>query len=190
MYNKLTWLKNGTPLTASNRFNTHYDLNTGVARLKINDSVLNDAGLYSVLAENKAGSDQTNGRLDIVKESNVDDKPIINPNAFAHVQQPQSEQPLQVRRGPSPAPQHAGRRGPSPQTSMPPAPPKNAYKNLNPTPESVYVPNDDENRPLTPPKVIVPLKDLKVDEGAPASLMTKIIGYPIPSVNIQFIFFF
>jgi hypothetical protein len=31
----LTWLKNGTPLIASTRINTTYDLNTGVARLKV-----------------------------------------------------------------------------------------------------------------------------------------------------------
>ncbi len=180
----MTWLKNGTPIPASNRFNTQYDLNTGVARLKINDSVLNDAGVYSVLAENKAGSDQTNARLEIEKESNIDDKPIINPNAFAYVPPaPQPEQAVaNIRRGPSPSPHLTGRRGPSPQGAMPPAPPKNAYKNLTPAPESVYVPNDDEVRPLAPPKVVVPLKDLKTNEGAPVCLMTKIIGYPIPSV--------
>jgi hypothetical protein len=70
-------------LPASNRFTTQYDLNTGVARLKINDSVLNDAGVYTVVAENKAGSDRTNGRLELEKEGGVDTQPIVNPNAFA-----------------------------------------------------------------------------------------------------------
>ena len=65
----LTWLKNGQPIVASNRLNTEYNLNTGVAKLKINDTVLSDAGVYSVLAENKAGSDQTNARLDIIKDT-------------------------------------------------------------------------------------------------------------------------
>jgi hypothetical protein len=79
----LTWLKDGAPLPASNRFTTQYDINTGVARLKINDSVLNDAGIYTVVAENKAGSDRTNGRLEIEKESGIDTQPIVSPGAFA-----------------------------------------------------------------------------------------------------------
>jgi hypothetical protein len=55
--------------------------------------------------------------------------------------------------------------------------------NLKPIPDSVYVPHDDEERPLSAPKVVVPLKDLKVSEGEPVNLMTKILGYPIPSIT-------
>ncbi len=89
----MTWLKDGNPLLASNRFSTHYDIHTGVARLKINDSVLNDAGIYTVVAENKAGSDKTNGRLEIEKEAAIDRKPIVNPNAFADLNKPTSQRP-------------------------------------------------------------------------------------------------
>lgn len=84
----MTWLKDGQPLAASNRYNTHYDINTGVARLSIKDTIMNDAGVYTVVAENKAGSDRTNGRLEIEKESVIDNTPIVNPNAFASLQQP------------------------------------------------------------------------------------------------------
>ena len=76
-------------MQASNRFNTHYDINTGVARLNIGDTILNDTGVYTVVAENKAGSDRTQARLDIEKESNVDNKPIVNPNAFAYLERPE-----------------------------------------------------------------------------------------------------
>lgn len=175
----LTWLKNGVPLLASNRINTTYDLNTGVARLKISDTVLSDTSVYSVIAENKAGQDQTNGRLDIIKDTNVDSQPIIDPDAFKYIQPPPQAPPMDgfnpanLRHNPMPT---GPRRGPSP---APPATPAH----LKPIPDSVYVPNDDEERPLSPPKVVVPLKDLKVNEGDPVNLMTKILGYPIPSIR-------
>ena len=45
-----------------------------------------------VVAENKAGSDRTRGRLDVEKESNIDNKPIVNPSAFAYLNRP--DQPV------------------------------------------------------------------------------------------------
>ena len=82
---KLRWLKDGAPLQASNRFFTDYDQNTGVARLKIANAILADCGLYSVVAENKAGTDRTNGTLDVLNDSAIDTRPIVDPNSFAHL---------------------------------------------------------------------------------------------------------
>ena len=76
-------------MQASNRISTEFDINTGVARLKISDTNLNDTGVYTVVAENKAGSDRTRGRLDVEKESGIDNKPIISPNAFAYLNKPE-----------------------------------------------------------------------------------------------------
>ena len=89
----MRWYKDGNPLGASNRFTTSYDINTGVARLKISDANLNDAGVYTVVAENKAGTDHTDGRLDIEKESTIDTNPIIDPNAFAYLNRPEPQRP-------------------------------------------------------------------------------------------------
>ena len=90
---QLTWLKDGQPLPASTRLTTAYDLNTGVARLKLSDAVMNDAGLYACLAENKAGADRTECRLDVDKESSVDTQPIISPAAFGYLTRGQEVQP-------------------------------------------------------------------------------------------------
>jgi hypothetical protein len=97
----LKWFKDGAPLPASNRFTTTYDLNTGVARLSIANCLLNDAGVYTVIAENKAGSDKTSGRLEVEKESIIDTTPIINPDAFNYLNRP--EQASRPRRAPDDA---------------------------------------------------------------------------------------
>jgi hypothetical protein len=57
--------------------------------LKITDSKLNDAGVYTVLAENKAGAVHTDGNFDVKKAANVDESPIVNPNAFAYLNRPE-----------------------------------------------------------------------------------------------------
>lgn len=62
-----------------------------MARLKISDANLNDAGQYTVVAENKAGTDHTDGRLDVEKESVIDTKPIIDPNAFTYLNRPEQQ---------------------------------------------------------------------------------------------------
>jgi titin len=122
-------------LPASNRLATSYDINTGVARLKINDSKLNDAGLYTVLAENKAGHDHTDGKLDVKKASNIDTSPIVNPNAFAYLNRPEPAR------------------------------------------------NRVEKEEIIPPKVVVPLANVKVNEAKPIYLACKIIGKPKPVVS-------
>ena len=93
---KVTWFRNGEPLQASTRYTTLYDINTGVARLKIADSHLADTGQFSVLAENKAGHDSTDCRLDVKKSANIDNSPIVNPNAFAYLNR-QPEAPTRRR---------------------------------------------------------------------------------------------
>ncbi len=78
-------------------------MNTGVARLKMNDTVPSDDGVYTVVAENKAGSDRTNGRLDIEKDLNIDNKPIVNPEAFNYLNRPDHMTPKNVEPNLSPA---------------------------------------------------------------------------------------
>ena len=53
-----------------------------MATLRISDTQLNDIGKYLVVAENKAGKDQTSASLYITELPNVDSAPIIPPDAF------------------------------------------------------------------------------------------------------------
>lgn len=258
------------PLGASTRFTTSYDIHTGVARLKISDANLNDAGVYTVVAENKAGSDHTDGRLDIEKESAIDSKPIIDPNAFAYLNRPEQHTPrkddsrervvparivvpLQNMNIPEGKPcrfvcRVEGHPAPSavwykngislpasnrynqtydlktgvislkindvidndsgfyevivennggsdrtaanlivghvPNIDQRPIIDPNAFKYLNPPQTPTSKPRDmDDARNYQPPKVIIPLKDIRVHEDQPVTFMTKIIGYPIPKVK-------
>ncbi|RNA22005.1 titin isoform X1 [Brachionus plicatilis] len=267
----LTWLRDGQPLAASTRFTTTYDLNTGVARLKISDSILNDSATYTVVGENKAGSDRTNGRLEIEKESGVDNKPIVDPNAFAYLNKPQSAPaanvdengeafsparvllPLsnihsiegkavrlacQVDGNPKPsviwykngiALPASTRLNPtydfktrvvslkideaqtndsgvyqvfvendygndrtesrllvdiSPGIDQSPIVDPGAFKYLNASkPSERPQSTDQDGNKYSPPKVIVPLKDIRVNHGQPATFLSKIVGYPIPSIT-------
>jgi hypothetical protein len=135
---KVAWYKNGIVLPASNRYSPHFDVKTGVASLKVNEAQANDSGLYQVAVENIAGSDSTAANLIVDHVPDIDQTPIIDPNAFKYLNAPQS-----------------------------PAPSR-----------------DSDDRPqIRPPKVIIPLKDIKVHEDQPVCFMSKIIGYPIPKVN-------
>ena len=263
----LTWLKDGAPLLASNRFTTQYDINTGVARLKIADSILNDSGVYTVVADNKAGSDRTNGRLEIEKETGVDSKPIVNPNAFASLNRPHEQprreseedllrparivvplQNLQLAEGkpcrlacrvegfPKPSvvwykngatlpasnrftPEYDLKTGvaslkfadtqsndsgryevfaenkagsdrtasslivtPSSVIDKTPIVDPRAFKYLDPTPRDSHRASGDDRERAESPRVVIPLKDYRVNEGQSVNLMTKITGYPQPRI--------
>ena len=57
-----------------------------------------------------------------------------------------------------------------------------AFRYLSPPQTPTSAPSSDLGK-VSPPKVIIPLKDLRVNEGQPAHFMTKIVGYPIPNVS-------
>lgn len=136
------WYKNGLTLPASNRYNQQYDTKTGVITLKIDNVLDNDSGFYEVIVENSTGSDRTAANLIVGHVASIDQRPIIDPNAFKYLSPPQT--PTQKTREP------------------------------------------DEARNYQPPKVIIPLKDIRVHEDQPVTFMTKIIGYPIPKVETRF----
>lgn len=93
---QLTWFKDSIILPASTRYTTYYDMNTNVATLKIDSAQLNDLGTYIVLGENEAGRDQTFCTLHIEQVPNIDQTPMVNPEAFRYLEQPVARKPLDV----------------------------------------------------------------------------------------------
>ncbi len=85
---KLTWLKDGEPLPAANRFTMVYDPFTNIAELKIDNASMGDVGSYVCLAENKAGKDQTFCSIFVQEMPNIDSRPLVNPEAFKYLDNP------------------------------------------------------------------------------------------------------
>lgn len=90
---KITWLKDGRPLPAANRFTSNYDLNTGVVTLRISDAQTNDVGFFLAIAENEVGADQTSCNVSIKQIPNIDRRPMVNPDAFKFLEHPSHIQP-------------------------------------------------------------------------------------------------
>ena len=141
---RLTWFKDSVVLPAANRYTTDYDLSSNIVTLKIDNAQMNDLGTYVVLAENDAGKDQTFCTVFVQQMPNIDQTPMVNPEAFKYLDHPP------VRK----------------------------------------LPDQDENEVLQPPKVIIPLQDLKMKEGEPVLLLCKIEGNPKPKVSKKKIFLF
>lgn len=116
------------------RYTTDYDYNTGIASLKIDGAQSNDVGGYLVVAENPAGKDQTNCKVGVTLMPNIDQTPIVNPDAFRFLE--------------------------------------------HPAPQRRY----EEPEKMAPPKVVIPLADVKLVEGQAIQLACKIEGVPKPKV--------
>lgn len=82
-------------MPASNRYTPHYDLKSGVASLKINDTQSNDSGFYEVVAENVAGADKTSASLIVDNSPSIDKTPIIDPSAFRYLNPVEHAAPVQ-----------------------------------------------------------------------------------------------
>jgi hypothetical protein len=133
----LTWFKDNEPLPASSRVVTDYNLSNCYASLKIPSALKNDLGNYLVVAENIVGRDQTSCKLFVSLQPNVDETPLINPEAFKLLDAPLAK------------------------------------------------PDEDEFKPkehFIPPRVIVPLSNVRINEGDTVLLACKIDGYPKPKV--------
>ena len=142
---KFVWLKDGSPLPASNRLRTRYDIGTKQVLLQISDVRPDDVGTYKVIATNPAGQDSTSGKLNVIPDRRgVDSQPFIEPERFLNLK---------------------------------PIPPKEiAEKELK--------------EPKRPPKVIVPLANVDMEEQMPVIFTTTIdAGVPMATVS-RFIDYF
>ena len=133
---KLTWYKNSEPLPIKSRFMPEYNFYDNLASLTINDIRPEDAGIYTCVAENNLGKDETSAQALILKTPNVDQNPIMNPEAFKNLNKP-LDFPVDIL-------------------------PINEY--------------------FFPPKIIIPLRNMKCQEGADILFTCKVDGYPKPVV--------
>lgn len=85
---KITWSKNNEPIPASTRYTSNYDFNTCMANLVILDARPDDIGTYLMFAENIAGTDQSTCETFVLKTVIVDDRPLIDPQAFVNLEHP------------------------------------------------------------------------------------------------------
>lgn len=90
------WFKDSLLLPASTRYTTDYELNTNVVTLKIDNAQMNDLGTYIVLAENEAGRDQTFCTVHVQQIPNIDQTPMVNPDAFKFLENPPLRKALDI----------------------------------------------------------------------------------------------
>ncbi len=68
-------------------------MSNDIGTLKISNAQTNDIGNYLVLAENKAGKDQTYCRLSLKQLPNVDQTPYVNPDSFKFLEPKKGAEP-------------------------------------------------------------------------------------------------
>ena len=73
-------------MPASNRYTPDYDLKSNLATLKVNEANKGDVGVYKVVAENVVGKDQTEAETFVLKTTNIDDKPNVDPERFINLE--------------------------------------------------------------------------------------------------------
>lgn len=64
-----------------------------------------------------------------------------------------------------------------------------AFRYLNQPQTQPHHPSESDDSKLSPPKVIIPLKDIRSNEGSSITFLSKIIGYPTPRVNLRLLLF-
>lgn len=90
------WFKDNSPLVASQRTMTNYNMHSGIATLIIDNATKNDKGTYKCVASNIAGTEDTEAKLIIQVAPNIDDKSYVNPdvlNALKHFERGPNNDP-------------------------------------------------------------------------------------------------
>ncbi len=170
---QFVWLKDGTPLAASNRLRTRYDIGTKQVLLQINDARPQDIGEYLVIAKNPAGEDSTVCSLSVLPDKpGVDDRAFIPTDKFRNLEHPQGPErrPLEI----------------IPGVDIQPFVSPDKFRNLDHVPPSTRPAEGEIPEEKRPPRVIVPLSDCVLEELMPVILTTTIdAGVPMASVRFH-----
>ena len=78
----MTWYKNEEVLPAKSKYIPDYNFYDSIAKLTIQDIRPDDEGTYKCIARNPLGEDKTSADVVVVKTSNLDQSPIMNPDSF------------------------------------------------------------------------------------------------------------
>jgi hypothetical protein len=90
---KISWFKDDEPLKASNYHSTFYDLNYGLAILRIKYVKKEDEGSYKCFASNIAGSDLSVAQLMVFEQPGIDETSYIDPNALKQLEHNRNDLP-------------------------------------------------------------------------------------------------
>lgn len=155
----------------SPRLRTRYDAPAKQVLLQIDDVRPEDVGQYLVVATNPAGEDSTVGSVGLLPDKPADEgQGVVPPGKLRNTGTPddKGKRPLDLKPG-------------SPGQ---PVPTPAELRKLRPIPASDQ-PGDEIPEALRPPKVIVPLVDVVIDESLPIVLTTTIdAGVPMATVRI------
>ncbi len=80
-------------MMASQRCDFDFNLPTQIATLNIKNGKLQDTGTYKVVGENIAGKAETRCDLKIDEVPNIDETPLIDPEAFDGLEKPYKKRP-------------------------------------------------------------------------------------------------
>ncbi|CAF0971766.1 unnamed protein product [Rotaria sordida] len=160
------WLKDGTPLVASNRLRTRYDIGTKQVLLQINDVRPQDIGEYVVVATNPAGEESTICSLNVVPDKTVvDERAFVPQDKFRNLEHPEGKgrRPLEI----------------IPGVDVQPFVSPEKFIKLDHIPPSER-PERELTEPKRAPRVISPLTNCESEELMPVLLTTTIdAGVPM-----------
>ena len=166
---QFAWFKNGQPLPEGNRFRTHFDIPSKTVFLTIAGAREDDAGTYRLVAQNPSGEDETSCEISIdANQPDIDQRSFVPQNAFDRLEKP-TMRPLDVTSGVD-------------QTSFFNQDlfrPFDEYTIKHP---SAIVGGEDSDAamPISPPKILTPLRPLSAPEGEAVLFTTQVEGYPLP----------
>lgn len=166
---QFTWFKNDQPLPEGNRFRTHYDIPSKTIFLTIAGAREDDSGAYRLVAKNPLGEEETTADVNVnLDQPKIDQRSFVPQAAFDRLEKP-SLKPLNVTSGVD-------------QTSFFNQDLFRPFDEHTIKHPSAFVGGEESDAamPISPPRILTPLRPLTVPEGEAVLFTTQVEGYPIP----------
>ena len=166
---QFTWFKNDQPLSEGNRFRTHYDIPSKTIFLTIAGAREDDSGTYRLVAKNPVGQEDTSSVVTVdINQPKIDQRSFVPQTAFEKLEKPVFKL-NNVTSGVD-------------QSSFFNQDLFRPFDERNIAHPSALVGGEDSDAamPISPPKVITPLRPIKTTEGETVVLIAQVEGYPLP----------